>query len=266
MSRPSEARRGDPIGLRSEALAQFFAGVMRRQMRRSFRAVRLARPGLPDLPEGRPLVVYANHPSWWDPAFFIVLAAGPLAARQSYGVIDAEMLEKYRFMGRIGLFGVERDARRGGVEFLRVAGRVLSDPARMLWITAQGEFNDPRQRPVTLRTGLARLMIRHPDIVALPLAVEYPFWTEKRPEALARFGEPVLLRDGESAEALNDRLAAGLEASMDALSAMARNRSPAEFERILSGTAGVGGVYGVWGRLKAAATGRRYVAEHMEEN
>jgi 1-acyl-sn-glycerol-3-phosphate acyltransferase len=73
------------VALRSPAMCRFFAEVMDRQMRRSFRAVRLARPGAPRLPEGRPVVVYSNHPSWWDPAFFIVLAPRLFPDRESYG-------------------------------------------------------------------------------------------------------------------------------------------------------------------------------------
>ena len=64
-------------------------------MAASFRAVRLARPGLPDLPPGRPLVVYSNHPSWWDPAFGIVLHARLFPGREGYAPIRDAMLERY---------------------------------------------------------------------------------------------------------------------------------------------------------------------------
>ena len=47
MSRPPTE---DPVALRQPAVARFFGGVMARQMASSFRAVRLAKPGLPDLP------------------------------------------------------------------------------------------------------------------------------------------------------------------------------------------------------------------------
>ena len=50
-------RPGDPVALRHPGMTRFFAGVMARQMAGSFRAVRLARPGLPDLPSGRPHAV-----------------------------------------------------------------------------------------------------------------------------------------------------------------------------------------------------------------
>lgn len=255
----------DPVARRSPRLCRFFAGVMRRQMAQNFRAVRLSRGGLDAVPAGRPLVVVANHPSWWDPAFFIVLAGALFDGRESYGPIDAGMLARYRFMGRIGLFGLDADPRRGAAQFLRVGGAIAADPRRMLWVTGQGDFADPRLRPVALKGGVARLMLRRPDLVALPLAVEYPFWSEKRPEALARFGDPLECRAGEDADTLNVRLEAGLGGTMDDLARDAMARDPARFERLMTGAKGVGGVYGAWGRLSAALRGRRYTPEHMEE-
>ena len=236
---------------------------MEREMRRGFRAVRAA--GVPELPDGRPVMIYSNHPSWWDPAFFMVLMTRLFPGREGYGPIDAAMLERYRFMRRIGIFGVTQDGRRGAAEFLRTAERIVSDPRRMLWITAQGEFSDPRARPVALRGGAAHLMRRAPGIVAVPLALEYPFWTEKRPEALALFGPPLTVRGAEDADALNARLGASLEAAMDELAGLAQRRDAAAFRRVLSGRSGVGGVYDAWGRVHAGLTGRRHVAEHMEE-
>lgn len=268
MSRRSDGRHSgdDPVAMRSEAMTRFFTGVMRRQMTGAFRAVRVAGGGLPVLPEGRPVIVYANHPSWWDPAFFIVLADRFFPGRHAYGPIDADALRRYRFMRRIGLFGVEPATRAGAVRFLDVARRVLGDPGRMLWVTAQGSFADPRDRPLSLRPGVAHLMARVPEAVALPLAVEYPFWSEKRPEALAAFGAPLDGRDGGHARDWSDRLEAGLTDTMDGLATRAAARDPAAFERLATGKAGVGGVYAAVSRARAWAGGRRYVPDHVPEN
>jgi 1-acyl-sn-glycerol-3-phosphate acyltransferase len=255
----------DPVALRSPALCAFFARVMARQMRGGFRAVRLARPGLPELPDDRPVMFVCNHPSWWDPAFFMVLMRTLLPDRRGYGPIDAAMLERYRFMSRIGLFGVSRDGARGAADFLRIASRLMQDPGNALWITAQGTFTDARVRPVSLRRGASLLMSRTPQVVAVPLAVEYPFWTEKRPEALARFGAPLTTDGDEAPAALHHRLERALEDNMDALAHTATLREAAAFIPVLRGTAGVGGIYGAWSRLRAAAGGRAHVADHMEE-
>jgi 1-acyl-sn-glycerol-3-phosphate acyltransferase len=246
-------------------MVAFFIRIMSRQMQGSFRAVRLAKPGLPDLPQGRPLIVYSNHPSWWDPAFFIVLQDRLLPDREGYGPIDEAMLLRYGFFRRIGLFGVQPEGRLGAARFLSTSRAILAEPHRMLWITAQGRFADVRERPLALRPGVAHLMARVPDAVAVPLALEYPFWSEKRPEALACFGAPIDGRNGGHAEAWQQRLELGLTACCDRLASLAQARDPSAFDSLLGGRAGVGGIYGAWQRAKALARGERHRPDHIAE-
>ncbi|NAZ37637.1 lysophospholipid acyltransferase family protein [Rubellimicrobium sp. CFH 75288] len=252
----------DPVALRSAPVAAFFARIMTHQMRGAFRAVRLLRPGLPDLPAGRPLVVVANHPSWWDPAFFIVLHARLFAAREGYGPMEAAMLARYGFFRRIGTFGVP-DGRAGAAAFLRIGEHVLASPRRMLWVPAQGRFADPRERPLGLRPGAAHLLARVPEAVALPLALEYPFWTERRPEALAAFGTPLVEQD--DARGWARRLEEAATAAADRLAEAAIARDPALFVTLLGGRRGPGGVWGGWERLRAAWRGERHRPDHRPE-
>ena len=249
----------DPVARRSPRMARFFTGVMRRQMHGGFRAVRLARPGLPALPQDAPVVVYSNHPSWWDPAFFIVLADACFPGCESYGPMESGALERYGFMKRIGIFGVEPDSSRGALRFLRVGEHVLANPRRMIWMTAQGAFVDPRA-PIELRPGLAALMARVPGAVALPLAMEYPFWSERRPEALAAFGRPL-----PAVEASQAVLEEALRETASGLAARAQARDPDAFERLVGGTAGVGGIYGHWSKLKARLGGEAFQADHLAD-
>jgi 1-acyl-sn-glycerol-3-phosphate acyltransferase len=252
----------DPVALRSDGMCRFFEGVMRRQMAGGFRAVRLLEPGLPQLPDA-PLVVYCNHPSWWDPAFAMVLQRTLMRERECYGPIEAAMLERYGFMRRIGLFGIEPGRRAGAARFLRVGAHVLSDPRRMIWMTAQGRFADPRERPAAMRPGLAHLLARVPRAVAVPVALEYPFWSEKRPEALAAFGDP--LRPQGDAEGVQAALEQALEATQDRLAEAAMARDAAAFRVLIGGGRGVGGFYGAWQRLRALAAGRRYDPDHLTQ-
>ena len=249
--------------LRSPAMCRFFERVMRRQMRRAFHAARLAEPGVPRVAPERPLIVYSNHPSWWDPAFAMVMIPRQFAGRACFGPIDAAMLERYGFFRRIGLFGVEPGTRAGAATFLRTSRAVLAEPGRMLWVTAQGTFCDPRERPVRLRPGVAHLMASLPGAVALPCALEYPFWSESKPEALARFGAPIE-GDHDAAE-WGGRLESALAETMDSLARDAVLRDPSPFRDLLRGQSGVGGVYDLWRRGRALARGERFRAAHMPD-
>ncbi|MGF1553765.1 MAG: lysophospholipid acyltransferase family protein [Paracoccaceae bacterium] len=252
------------VARRDPRLCRFFVWVMRRQMRGAFRAVRLAREQRPDA-SMRPLVIYTNHPAWWDPAFFMVLQGALFPDREGYGPIEAEQLARYPFMRRIGLFGVPKGDRAAARPFLETARGVLAAGHRMLWITAEGEFTDPRVRPVRLRRGLAHLMAARPDAVAVPLALEYPFWTEARPEALARFGPAVEPADRASAAAWQTALETGLETTLDALAADAIARRADAFETLVSDRGGVGGIWGAIEAARARLAGKRFEPEHMAE-
>ncbi|MEM7642505.1 MAG: lysophospholipid acyltransferase family protein [Pseudomonadota bacterium] len=257
--------RDDPVALRSPFKVRFFTDVMRRQMYGNFRAVRLLKPGLPNLPPDAPLVVYLNHPGWWDPAFFIVLRAALLPDHEGYAPMENAALERYGFMKRIGVFGVDPGSPAGAVRFIRIGQHLLSNPKRSLWLTPQGRFADPRERPVTLQAGLAHLMARVPGAVALPLAMEYPFWSEKRPEALAAFGTP-LRNVTADVDGWQTALTGGLETIQDHLAQAAIARDTVAFETILGGARGVGGIYGTWCRLRDLATGRRHNPDHLTES
>ena len=230
---------------------------------RYFHAVRLSRGGQPRPALGRPLIVYSNHPSWWDPALYILLAASLFPGRPSFGPMEAKALSRYGLLERMGVFGIELDTPRGAARFLEVSQRVLASPASILWITAEGRFTDARQRPMRLRPGLAHLARRVPQALILPLAIEYSFWNESRPEALARFGVPIDCGSGErSVPEWTACLEQELTACMDVLAVESMNRDPSMFRPLVRGGAGIGGVYDGWRRLRAWGTRRHFDASH----
>ncbi len=246
-----------PLGYR------LFVRYLRRYFARHFTAVRTSCP--PSPPVGARLIVYSNHPSWWDPIHFALLASHLFPERRVYGPMDAEALEKYRFFKKLGVFGVDRSP-RGAAAFLRTSLAVLDQPRASLWLTAEGRFADPRERPIRILPGLAHLARRLDDAWLVPLALEYPFWNERQPEALSRFGTPVDLaaEPDRSIAEWTERLEEGLAETVGALAVDARGREGGRFVTLQTGRVGVGGVYDLWRRLKALARGRSFTAAHGE--
>jgi 1-acyl-sn-glycerol-3-phosphate acyltransferase len=259
--RPEVIRRYSPW------LVRGFARWLRGYFRRNFDGVRTSIDADPFDGSDDPLIVYTNHPSWWDPIHFLLLARLVVPGRRMFGPFDADALAKYRFFTRLGAFGIDRSSRRGAVEFLATSRAILADPANTLWITAQGEFSDPRRRPVVLRTGLAHLIRELDRGRVVPLAVEYPFWNERRPEALSRFGPPIDIagvRDLATDE-LNVLLAGQLEEALDALADDAAARDARRFRTLVLGRAGVGGAYDIGRRGLAWMRGRRFDSAHEDD-
>lgn len=253
-----------PAELFSPRMHRFFIGIFRRFLHKHMRALRLATWGEPAAPAGRPIVVFANHPSWWDGVAFVLLAERLMPERRQFVPMDAEALARYAFFKRLGVFGIEQQSPRGAIAFLRQSEALLKAPSHVLWMNAPGRFQDVRERPVIIAPGLVRLPELAPDAVFLPLALEMPFWTERKPELLAAFGPPI---EGASLAALprearRATLADALAGTMDRLAADALSREPARFRLLEQGREGMGGIYQAWQRAKALATGTRFDPRH----
>lgn len=236
-------------------------------LRRNVHAVRISRAGPAPQLGDRPAVIYLNHPSWWDPLVGLYLATRFWPQRAHYAAIDAAALGRYRFFERIGFFGIEPGTLVGARRFLSIGAGVLAKSNANLWVTAQGQFADCRARPVELRRGLAHLAAREQCGVIVPLALEYTFWQERFPEVLVRFGEPIDLEHDActprlDAEQWQARLAVRLEATQDALAREAILQNAADFETLMSGRAGIGGVYERWQRMRARWRGETFQSEH----
>jgi 1-acyl-sn-glycerol-3-phosphate acyltransferase len=263
-SREARVPTEDPVGRFDPRRMAFFHFFFSRFFRKHMRAVRVATWGLPRDYGDRPLVVFANHPGWWDGVAFMLLSQALFVPRRMCIPMDKAALDRYPFMRRIGVFGIETGTPRGAIAFLKLAKTVLADPGRMLWMNAPGRFSDVRERPVPIAPGMTRLPEFAPDAVFIPLALDYPFWTERKAEMLCAFGEPI---EGRVLEAM-DRdaravaLSDALGATMDRLAGDAITRDPVRFETLLRGQEGMGGFFPLWRRVVAAARGQRYDPRH----
>ena len=158
-------------------------------------------------------------------------------------------------MRRIGVFGLDLDDWRGASQFLQVGRAVVRATGTVLWVTAEGRFTDPRRRPLRLRPGVAHLLHGQSNVVAIPLALEYPFWNESAPEALMRIGTPLAASPGRRVLDWQALLSDALTATMDRLAEDAAAREFTRFDTLAGGRVGVGGLYDLW-RSRALFRGR----------
>jgi 1-acyl-sn-glycerol-3-phosphate acyltransferase len=254
------------VPTRSDFLVRGFRWWVRGYLERHFHAVRLSRGSRPNVSPERPLVIVLNHPSWWDPLIGIFLA-GLFPERIHYAPMDAKALTRYKLFEKLGFYGVEPGTAHGGISFMRTTMAILSQPRSAVWITAQGRFTDPRVRPPELLPGVAHIARRLSQGAIVTLALEYPFWEERLPEALVRFGELMMIERGArlSASERVERIEENLAAVQDALMADALSRDPTKFESLLTGKVAIGGLYDRWRRILAWRSGERFQAEHGSE-
>jgi 1-acyl-sn-glycerol-3-phosphate acyltransferase len=247
----------------SAAMLRFFRGIVRGYFRRHFRAVMVQHKQRLAQMTG-PLVVYANHSSWWDPMVSVLLGEQLLPGRAHYAPMDAAALAKYPILRRLGIFPVEMTTARGAAQFLRTSQAVL-ESGGVVWITPQGRFADPRE-PLAFKPGLGALAVRVPGLTLVPLAIEYTFWDERLPETLLRVGEPMKLQAGMNSEDATAMLVRALATVMGELKASVMARDAGAFEVLLQGGRGTGGFYALGRRLRGLFTGRPAALDHTERD
>jgi 1-acyl-sn-glycerol-3-phosphate acyltransferase len=174
---------------------KLFAAYTRRYIRKKFHALRLLKRHSPRQDLSRPLIIYLNHASWWDPLVCLDLSRRWFPDRSSFARLDAASLKRYRILRHIGMYPVEQNSLRGTMAFFRTTCAILSVERNIVWLTPQGRFVDVRARPIELRGGIGALATRLPEVEFLPLAIEYAFWTEPRPEILVSFGQATIPRE-----------------------------------------------------------------------
>lgn len=219
------------------------------------------------------VVVFANHASWWDPVVALYCAQVFFPNFRLYAPIDADALEQYAIFRQLGFFGIDRDARRGAVQFLRTSEAILMQPGNSIWLTPEGSFQDCRNLESNVMPGIGHLAARIsrlavtrsiPRVWFLPLAVEYPFWEERLPEILAWFGPPILVQPDANADKLKcqSSLVEALRCAQRNLAAASIARNSSAFEVHLTGRAGTWGLYDLWRRGTSWLRGTKSKLHH----
>ncbi len=235
-------------------------------LKRHFHSLAIARHSRydRDVTAEAPLLVYANHPAWWDPLVAHFLNSRLFPNRQFYAPIDAAALQQYQVFSKLGFYGVSLDTMRGAAEFLQQSLAIARAPNTALWITPEGRFADARDHQAALMPGLAHLCTRLDDGWVLPVALEYPFWDERLPQSLVKLGEPFRIREHKQLTKLQwqSQLTTRLRSTQASLAELAMARSSEPFDQLLRGKQGAGGAYDVLRRMRALATRTPFRAAH----
>lgn len=170
------ANKGGPLG----AMWDLYID---RKVRRSFRA--LWTRGA--LPEGdAPILLYANHASWWDG--FIAHQLCRATRRDGYCMMEEENLARYRFLSRIGAFSVRRHEALSSLESLRYARSLLQKPRAVVVIFPEGELHPFGSRDLRLERGV-ELLARVSVARCVPVAIRAAMFEHELPDVLIDVGD-----------------------------------------------------------------------------
>jgi chlorobactene lauroyltransferase len=170
-----------------------------------------------------PLLIYANHFSWWDG--YVIALIERLLNVEGYLMVEEAQLRRYFFFTWIGCFSVDRQHIRSGMQSLRYAAALLKGrPGRMVAIFPQGEIFPNDRRPLVFYNGAAYLARMAAPVLLYPLAIRIEYLAEQRPALFISLGEPLLLTAEETKEptflkTYTQRLEDALTAELDLLRA-----------------------------------------------
>ncbi len=148
---------------------------------------------------GVPVVLYGNHPAWWDAVVPLYLS-NVLFRHDAYAMMEERQLARYGFFRAVGCFSVDRENPRSAMRSLRYAADLLRGTDRVLWIYPQGELLAVERRPLRFQGGTARLLRDLADVTAIPFALRYEFVEQEAPEIFVAFGPPWRIRGEERVE------------------------------------------------------------------
>ena len=253
----------------SRQLMRVFARYSRYYLGRHFHSIRVSKESvLPSSDIARPIVMYLNHSSWWDPLICLYLARCWFPDRTSLAPIDAGMLKQYAFFKHLGFYPVETGTARGARDFLRSTAQLLASDRNMVWLTPQGRFVDARERPIPFRRGLGALAHRSERALFVPLAIDYTFWTEPQPEILISVGPAVAAEEMiiSSVSDWTDFFSSSLEETQDRLATSACRRDPDDWIVLERGASGINAIYDGWRSLRSRMQGRSFTREHQPDD
>lgn len=238
-------------------------------LKRHFHAIGVERDSRVDgsIHSDQPLIVYGNHPSWWDPLMAHYLNRTLFPRRQFFAPIDADALEQYKVFAKLGFYGVRMQTTSGAGAFLRQSLAILESGDTAIWMTPEGRFADVRDRNAALMPGLAHLCTRVGSGCVLPLALEYVFWEERLPVCLIAMGRPQFLADHPDRDKRqwNECLSIELRAAQDRLMQLAIARSSEPFDNLLRGKSGAGAMYDFFRRARFWSRGGNVRFHHGDQ-
>lgn len=142
-----------------------------------------------DCPDrGLPVLLIANHMSWWDGCWALHFNQHAFNRRFHF-MMQEEQLRKHWYFQYTGGFPVKKNSRTA-IETLAYTARLLSKPDNLVLIFPQGKIQSMHQRNICFERGLEKILAQleaEIQIVFLVNLVDY--FSNKRPTVYQYTGE-----------------------------------------------------------------------------
>ena len=164
-----------------------------------------------------PIIMFAPHSNWWD---------GIVGYHIKNRIFNKEIrlmveeLNRFPLLRRSGAFSVNKKSPQASMDALKYSIEQVGNPDSILYLVPQGIINPPNARPIEFRSGLAyiaeKAAKKYGKVGLMPIAVNYFFLRDNRPEVMVEMGEVIELEaDKIDRKEYSDYLAKTLESLSD---------------------------------------------------
>ena len=151
-----------------------------------------------------PTILFAPHCNWWDG---IVLYNTTHRIFHKEIRLMVEELNRFPLLRRGGAYSVNKKSPQSAMKALQYSVDVVGDIRNMLCIFPQGIIRPPHYRPIEFQTGLAYIaenaVKRYGKVNLIPMAIDYAFFRDNRPEVIVEFGKRIEMVKGNDLDKLS---------------------------------------------------------------
>ena len=144
--------------------------------------------------DSAPTILFAPHCNWWDGTVFFNITHRIFHKEIRLMI---EELNRFPLLRRGGAYSVNKKSPQSAMKALKYSVDVMSDLRNLLCIFPQGIIRPPHYRPIEFQTGLAYIVQnavkRYGKVNLIPVAIDYCFFRDNRPEVVVDFGECVVV-------------------------------------------------------------------------
>ena len=178
-----------------------FSTVFRPWMKRRFSTVSVTTPRA-QVFRDVPLMLAANHVSWWDGFLLIELQRLLRPGAPFHTIMLESELRQHPFLRRIGAIGIDPQSPSTVLAAIReLTQRVEERPDSVIFFFPQGRIWPSFRRPLGFKRGI-EVFCQAIDSVVIPVAIHIEPLNRIAPHAFVHAGEPLRDRDGLSASRL----------------------------------------------------------------
>lgn len=141
-----------------------------------------------------PIILFAPHSNWWD---------GIVGYNICNRIFNKEIrlmveeLNRFPLLRRGGAFNVNKKSPQASMQAIRYSVDILGDTNNILYLFPQGIIKPPNYRPIEFQTGLTyiaeKAAKKYGKVALMPIAVNYMFLRDNRPEVLVEMGDIIEL-------------------------------------------------------------------------